>query len=377
MASTSKPVKILSRIPPRTITLDHLPHATVAKPPAKISSQTAITPSSIPNVDTISLHKISPRGQYRESMRALRRQWLQDIKEDDKAALFKAHQAKEAEFAKKKKLEDSMRKYIADQQSDFSSFVHSSPSSSSSSFSNDEFDVVSGSSDSPSNSIDGTRRQEDPILAAKRQAWHDALRTRRQRRLTTYLNKVSDETENRLSDILYLYHTASDFVTYANLDAKIAAAMDVVRGTTEIKVDFQPDDSIDAALSRHSSNTPSEQRERALGLIMEGRVASKTYIDRTFEPASPAIGPPLVREWKQQYEAKGGDAAARQREDETRNRHSRIEATHNSIQDAARKARLEEKARKSMDSIVNRALETTSKTTAERVAKDDIESKEK
>ncbi|TPX30659.1 hypothetical protein SeMB42_g07884 [Synchytrium endobioticum] len=301
---------------------DRLPLAVVRQTPAKIRRRREAIdnlPSSSPP-DDLSLHPIHPRGQYREEMRALRRQWLDDIKLDAKAKAHRIQLEQEQEAANKHKLQESMKKFILQQQSGFSSFRSSTPP-----------DDTTSSATESTGSEHSTSGTIDPALAAKRQAWHDALKARRQRRLSTYLTSVSQQTETKLENLLYLYHSAVDFVTYANLDAKIEAAMDKATSIKEINVDYQPFDSIPDAIARHHKNNQDalKRRETALNLVMEGRLAGQTYIDKGPLDISvtPAIGPQLVREWKIEHEARGGDAAVRRRDKENRLR----EAVHDNI----------------------------------------------
>ncbi|KAJ3189129.1 hypothetical protein HDU85_002754 [Gaertneriomyces sp. JEL0708] len=73
-----------------------------------------------------------------------------------------------------------------------------------------------------------SQEQEDPFITSRRNMWRQMTLERRQKRYNNHLQALSSQSEHRLTSLLHLYHSASSFVTYENLDAKLDQVQDLL-----------------------------------------------------------------------------------------------------------------------------------------------------
>ncbi len=67
--------------------------------------------------------------------------------------------------------------------------------------------------------------KEDPIFQERRRMWEEYKLKRDRVRESNYLNKSQLQSNSRLDKLLYLYYSASSFVTYDNIDLKLDMAL--------------------------------------------------------------------------------------------------------------------------------------------------------
>lgn len=149
-----------------------------------------------------------PRTVFREDMRVKRKQYLEESREalrKKEAALGKE---KEKEQARKRELAQKIRQFKAERMKSFSEGT-------------DEAQAKPTSVDEAVDQEGLNGQNQDPVFESRRQMWARSNEIRRQKRLENFINDRTAQSERRLESLLYLYHSAKDFVTYDNIDDKL------------------------------------------------------------------------------------------------------------------------------------------------------------
>ncbi|KAJ3054820.1 hypothetical protein HK097_000745 [Rhizophlyctis rosea] len=163
---------------------------------------------------------VHPQYVYRQKMRVLREKYAAEALETQKAAEAKQQKAEQKKKAQEAAFLAEVAAYKKARAREFSYDGHRTAPSAVDSIISPE-----AISDSPPGDLLSKRR-------AMRKTQQDQLASCR---FTNFVVSEQKAAENRKKALLYLYHAAADFVTYDNMDEKIAKVLGV-GGNEEIRL---------------------------------------------------------------------------------------------------------------------------------------------
>ncbi|KAI9105634.1 hypothetical protein DFS34DRAFT_600177 [Phlyctochytrium arcticum] len=142
-----------------------------------------------------------PRTLYKEDMRERRKAYFEEAKIGLEAKKMVQESARAKEQARKDELAANIRAYKAEKSKSFASMD------------TEATEKKEGSETAVAS--------EDPVIVSRRDMHAKRKQERSQIRFENFVRERSKQVDRRLESLMYLYHSAGDFVTYDNLDTKI------------------------------------------------------------------------------------------------------------------------------------------------------------
>ncbi|KAI8917154.1 hypothetical protein DFJ77DRAFT_509702 [Powellomyces hirtus] len=179
--------------------------------PSAVRFASSTTSATKPAASKVDLSKAAavrirhPRAVFNEVLGAKRKTFLAEAKAAQEKKLLAAAEEKKRQEIRVKELEEKIRVFKASRAESFSDGVTES----------------AGQAASPVDAITKDKEPVDPIFKARGDMWRKYNRARRQQRFENAVQSRLSQSEQRLESLLYLYHSARDFVTYDNVDEKV------------------------------------------------------------------------------------------------------------------------------------------------------------
>ncbi|KND01032.1 uncharacterized protein SPPG_04125 [Spizellomyces punctatus DAOM BR117] len=200
-----------------------------------------------------------PRTAFREQMTQKRKQYFAESKEALKRQEAIAARQKEQEEARRRELSDKIRQFKAERLKSFSEVGDAEQG--------EPVSVKEGlSQDGQKESVN---EGKDPFFESRRDLYARFKQVRRQKRFENFVQSRCTQSEQRLESLLYLYHSANNFITYENIDARVA--------------ELQPTASSSKSLEKEAMTRRAKQRIEALEGTLRGELQKQFGVERLRE----------------------------------------------------------------------------------------------
>jgi len=173
--------------------------------------------------------------QYRQEMRTLRHEWIQEGQRETQERLALQQDKSEKEKMMAEKKAEAMATSLRQQDDILSEFGLAPAWPNTVQEKGMQLGDVIKMLDSQDDASPTTVSQDD-LVAQRKLMWQRFVKLRRKARFQNYMSTEQQNSNNRLAHLLWMYHESSDWVTPENLDEKIDEVFNLgpkMYGTTE------------------------------------------------------------------------------------------------------------------------------------------------